>query len=876
MNKAIKNTVFLWFGRFQSPVGYAEAARNYVEALRRSDCYVYGIDIQKKVVFSPKPHPLVNYQKKDSSVTFSTGLQGLRFLAFANDVPALFKQLHCCGKVRKIGYSFCEVTGVPVPWIKAINENVQELWTSSQHCKSVFAESGVPYKYIRSVPLCLDPEIYSNVPEEKVIHFTDFLSNTNVSIVKSENIVFLMVVSNFNRKDIGAAIRSFVKAFNSSENVYFLIKIPDHTNKGHLDKFIYDTLGGLNHTNTFKKCVKFIKQEFSFDQMLTLYQSCDVSVSTERAKGWDLPSMQAMAVGKTCIGIDWSANVEFMNSSNSLVIKHNRTVYTDYHLYGNEEMYLGHRWASFDEAKFSKAMKLAYEDSNLRNRLGQNARQSILENFSTTKIGNLINSIAEKYQDCDFLSDAKASVEWYWDKQNVPELLPLSSYELDVYKSIFNNLELSQSNVEKTWEKRNSLFERNGSYLPLFGELRRKVENLSLCYEGSILLVNEDETYQNINQHTIQQKNLWIFALDDYGFKPLQQNSSSNNFWLISNPKCLSKLTNLIKTKPNLIKSFDYIFIPIQFYGLVENYHNYVWINLPCEIASNWNPTFLNCADFIQGGLVSTSAALQLSSYMGFTKIYIYRQNEKVIYNSTSSINLIRAINQSIKCAEIFGSQVIEFNDLADIQEAQKNTNSQSLANKVYGINQRNKTLASDGVALAPDKNYQFNLPSATLNPVNFTLNITITNKLISSNDFNQNFPKIIFCWEPMVLFQLFDKYSIFFVNENKHLYIPKNPLSQEDINITIFLEDRKDVSIYFNYKLVVTCKLKSELKLSSSLHLGKGSSRFSVGRTWQGTLKKFNIYLEKLDIDLLTQDATDALNKTKIFDFLEAVKEAV
>jgi hypothetical protein len=122
----------------------------------------------------------------------------------------------------------------------------------------------------------------------------------------------------------------------------------------------------------------------------------------------------------------------------------------------------------------------------------------------------------------------------------------------------------------------------------------------------------------------------------------------------------------------------------------------------------------------------------------------------------------------------------------------------------------------------------------------------------------------------------LFDKYSIFFLNEDKHLYIPKNPLSQEATNITLFLEDRKDISIYFNYKLVVTCKLKRELKLSSSLHIGKGSSRFPVRRAWQGTLKKFNIYSELLDIDLLSQDAADALNKAKIFDFLEAVKKAV
>lgn len=857
----MKDKVFLWFGRFQSSVGYADATRNHFESLKQQGCYIYGIDIEKNLIFSPKPHPQVSWEKDENCVYFKSNTIGLKFIAIIQEVPLRFYQLSAQGLVRTIGYSFCEVTGVPEKWISSINSNVQEFWASSHHCKDVFVNSGVPARSIKLVPLCLDLEIYTNVPPIKVLEFTDLLSKEVFSLDIVETTMFLMVVSNFNRKDIATAIRSFLKEFEIDDRVCFLLKLPANTSEHNLKKFIDNPLQEICHTDKFKKLVKIIGGDFSFDQMLNLYNSCSVYVSTERAKGWDLPCMQAMALSKACIGIDWSANVEFMNSSNSILISHNgRLVYTDPHLYGSDELYLGHKWASVNEDELSTAMRKLYENLELRNWLGKNARQYIYENFTTQAVGNLILSLVEDYGTEDYLSDTEASVKWMWKPHQITQTNSSVSPSLDQFKLLFNTSLIDEDGhpSEQAIKDRLSLLSQNNFYIPLFGSVHNRIEKISLIYSGSISILEKLSSITNIvnnsDSHSFVSQFDSIFLLDECGFE-FYDNSHDTMFWIIGNPKYLLKLFDMMNDKKEYINQFDYIFIPIQFYGLIPDHSKFIWINVPPKVDNSWNPTYLDCASCVKGGFVSLSIALQLSAYLGFDLIYLQDDWKTWEYDTTisiSSVDVHRVVEKSIKCAEIAGSQVCTLQNSLEL--------STSIFGKNYLRNQptsKNRKLVestktySKSIWFDGERNYCFKINKDNLK--NLTIDIKLMSFLLGSNEFNKKFPKIICSWEPITVFEFFDKYSIYVKSINQHFYITRDPIFQAWQHLIVVIDNLNQILVYSNDQLVVNQKLQSVLTLENNLYIGKGSPDFPSGRIWKGWIQSFNCYSISLTPEALS-----------------------
>ena len=64
--------------------------------------------------------------------------------------------------------------------------------------------------------------------------------------------------------------------------------------------------------------VHLIDSPSSIDELASLYKAIDCYISVDRANGWGMPCMEAMAVGKPAATVNWSGSTEFMKKNNSV------------------------------------------------------------------------------------------------------------------------------------------------------------------------------------------------------------------------------------------------------------------------------------------------------------------------------------------------------------------------------------------------------------------------------------------------------------------------------------------------------------------------------------------------------------------------------
>jgi glycosyltransferase involved in cell wall biosynthesis len=66
--------------------------------------------------------------------------------------------------------------------------------------------------------------------------------------------------------------------------------------------------------------VQIIDEVYDADEVLSLTDVCDAYVSLHRSEGLGLTMAEAMLMGKPVIATNYSGNVDFMNTSNSLLV----------------------------------------------------------------------------------------------------------------------------------------------------------------------------------------------------------------------------------------------------------------------------------------------------------------------------------------------------------------------------------------------------------------------------------------------------------------------------------------------------------------------------------------------------------------------------
>lgn len=271
-----------------------------------------------------------------------------------------------------VGFMVWETPQLPAEWQASLSI-VDEIWTPSPYSQAIFSRySDVPVQCIPHPVIVPEGSLAQRsrwgIPEEAVVFFYAFNAN-----------------SSFIRKHPFGFLDAFERAFGRHHpKAVCVLKITHDGNRALRDALVQrvQALGGI-----------LIEEAMSRQDLFNLIASCDVIVSPHRAEGFGMLLAEAMALGKPVIATGYSGNLSFMNSDNSLLIPYELRPLKaeDYRLSDGSQLPqdypLGSLWAEPDLSAIAQAMRQLFEDAELRQRLGERARQHITQHFSLDAIG---------------------------------------------------------------------------------------------------------------------------------------------------------------------------------------------------------------------------------------------------------------------------------------------------------------------------------------------------------------------------------------------------------------------------------------------------------------------------------------------------------
>ena len=177
------------------------------------------------------------------------------------------------------------------------------------------------------------------------------------------------------RKNPFGAVDAFKRAFPGTEAVQLAIKVnnPDgRGRRGELLARLYSLIGDDPR-------VVLIRERLAPQDVLSLYASCDVTVSLHRSEGLGLMPLEGMRLGVPSIATGWSGNRTYMTDSGAALVR--------YSLVPNDESCAHYaprnvgvlsRWAEPDLDHAASWMRRLQESPDLRHRLAATAKRDAL------------------------------------------------------------------------------------------------------------------------------------------------------------------------------------------------------------------------------------------------------------------------------------------------------------------------------------------------------------------------------------------------------------------------------------------------------------------------------------------------------------------
>jgi len=125
--------------------------------------------------------------------------------------------------------------------------------------------------------------------------------------------------SDVERKNPFGAVEAFRTAFVSNPDVRLVIKL--NALKVNLPA-VLAALARLREIAAADPRILLVERSLPYEELLSLYASCDAFVSLHRAEGLGLVPMEAMYLGKPVIATAWSGNMSYMSPCNACLVRH--------------------------------------------------------------------------------------------------------------------------------------------------------------------------------------------------------------------------------------------------------------------------------------------------------------------------------------------------------------------------------------------------------------------------------------------------------------------------------------------------------------------------------------------------------------------------
>ncbi len=334
------------FGYFRGQFGLGESARLYTDAL-----IAHGYPVALHDVDLAIPHGMEDSTLNDR---LGTEMPYDVHLIFVN--PDYFQAaIDKIGRARiakgyVIACWFWELENIPEAWMGALRD-VDEVIVSSEFVECMFRR--VTDKPVTRVPL----------PLREIA--TSRLTRADFGIEESDFLFLLTFDFNswLERKNPFAAIRAFKSAFlPERRNVKLLVK----SSNGHRQpRLLLDLLSATDSDD------RIIVRDQVIDRshVRSLQNCADAYVSLHRAEGFGLGMAESMMLGKPVVATAWSGNTEFMDESNSCLVKYELVPVPP----GAYQHWENQRWADADIEDAARQMRRLVDDPGFARRIGLKA-----------------------------------------------------------------------------------------------------------------------------------------------------------------------------------------------------------------------------------------------------------------------------------------------------------------------------------------------------------------------------------------------------------------------------------------------------------------------------------------------------------------------
>ena len=301
-----------WWGTFTDAGGYANMNRSIVSRLHNHHV-VSKIDIAPTAVqISPQSQYMVS---KYSSLDFSSIKKHVKIFGFT-PIPHVHNGY-------KIFYTMMETETLHPEFARLCNQ-ADEIWVPSKHNKRVFKKAGVN-KEITVMPLGIDETLYpiNDVKVNRNKHVRGLMPIFNGGSKTPKNFRFFSLFGWSFRKGPDLLIRSFVKAFDSSDDVCLIIAARHcgSSAKNHIDIVRNEMIRYAHSVRTENLPQIYLYPHIiPEEEMLETYKMGDVFICTSRGEGFSLPQIEAAACGLPVISCNNTGMSEYLTEENSFII----------------------------------------------------------------------------------------------------------------------------------------------------------------------------------------------------------------------------------------------------------------------------------------------------------------------------------------------------------------------------------------------------------------------------------------------------------------------------------------------------------------------------------------------------------------------------
>lgn len=335
----------LYISPYMDFSGYAQASRDYIQALSRQD--------DMDVVVRPLKYDSGSFYYGDEIARCECkGLNNID-VVIQHTTP---NEMSICEGVKNVGYFAWETTIVPSQWIEQLNK-LDLVLVPCQENVDAYKRAGGTARI------------------EKLVHTFDLDKYDKeiepFNLPQAEDKFKLYCIAQLSKKKgVESMVRAYYRAFEGRDDVVFIMKLYQDARNPNAQQDREQVQQYLAYIKQMAKHnhyppVLLIHQNMTDEEIGRLHKSGNIYVAGSRSEGFCIPAFDALGYGNPVIATNWGGMTEFVDSSNGWLVGYTLTPCfamknpTPNMYSGNED------WAEPNILDMASKMREAYEQHKL-------------------------------------------------------------------------------------------------------------------------------------------------------------------------------------------------------------------------------------------------------------------------------------------------------------------------------------------------------------------------------------------------------------------------------------------------------------------------------------------------------------------------------